>query len=414
MARFKYAIEDIQALAREKGGECLSEVYLGVTVKHHWRCGEGHEWWSAPHNMKSKGRWCPECAGNARGSIEKMRGLAEARGGKCLSEEYVDNRTHLRWKCKLGHEWRAKPNSITNGTWCPECSVSKKLDIGQMRELAESRGGECLSSEYGNAFTKLRWRCSIGHTWVAAPYNVKHNETWCPECSNCKKLDIEQMRALAKSRGGECLSAEYANSTTKLLWECAAGHKWTATANSVRNSSTWCPECSVRKKLDIEVMQMLAERYGGRCLSEEYTNAHTKLLWECSDGHRWWAMPASIKNSSTWCPHCRYKNEQECRGVFEALTGKAFPKCRPKWLEGLELDGYCEDLGVAFEYNGKQHYEVIAGWHKNGEQDLETQKARDMKKARLCETNWVVLIVIPYSMKDKDIFIGRELADIFG
>lgn len=39
---------------------------------------------------------------------------------------------------------------------------------------------------------------------------------------------LEEMRALAAARGGRCLSTEYVNTSTHLLWECANGHQWKA------------------------------------------------------------------------------------------------------------------------------------------------------------------------------------------
>ena len=35
--------------------------------------------------------------------------------------------------------------------------------IEKMREAARERGGECLSDDYVNANTKLKWRCAEGH-----------------------------------------------------------------------------------------------------------------------------------------------------------------------------------------------------------------------------------------------------------
>jgi hypothetical protein len=58
------------------------------------------------------------------------------------------------------------------------------------------------------------------------------------ECK--KKLTIEDMYALAESRGGKCLSKEYAGVNKHLKWECQYGHQWEATPNSVKRGS-WCP-----------------------------------------------------------------------------------------------------------------------------------------------------------------------------
>ena len=60
--------------------------------------------------------------------------------------------------------------------------MSAKLTIEQMHALAKERGGVCLSTVYVNSYTKLRWRCSEGHEWEATPSNVKRLDSWCPAC----------------------------------------------------------------------------------------------------------------------------------------------------------------------------------------------------------------------------------------
>jgi hypothetical protein len=52
--------------------------------------------------------------------------------------------------------------------------------------IAKERGGECLSKEYKGIFTKLKWKCSIGHEWKASPSNVKRG-SWCPLCAREKR-----------------------------------------------------------------------------------------------------------------------------------------------------------------------------------------------------------------------------------
>ena len=66
-------------------------------------------------------------------SIEEMCQIAEKRGGKCLSETYLNNHAPLLWECKIGHRWEATPKNIKRGAWCHSCGGSMKLTIEKMR-----------------------------------------------------------------------------------------------------------------------------------------------------------------------------------------------------------------------------------------------------------------------------------------
>ena len=84
-----------------------------------------------------------------------------------------------------------------------------------------------------------------------------------------------------------------------------------------------------------------------------------------------------------------------CREIFEEIIGLPFPKKRLKCMEKLELDGFCDDVGVAFEYNGLKHDEYIPQFHRNGVEDFWKQQVRDNRKKELCEKNCFYLIEIP-------------------
>jgi hypothetical protein len=61
-------------------------------------------------------------------------------------------------------------------------------------------------------------------------------------------LTIEEMRDIAKSHGGECLSPKYTGLSGHLLWRCAEGHEWSASARNVRHARSWCPICAERRR----------------------------------------------------------------------------------------------------------------------------------------------------------------------
>jgi hypothetical protein len=135
----------------------------------------------------------------------------------------------------------------------------------------------------------------------------RNRGTWCLECYNfCRQFrprhNIEKMKDLARSRGGLCLSEEYINSKSKLLWQCDKGHCWHAVPVAVRGGS-WCPVCARNRKLTLEEFRSLAARKGGRCLSDRYTNKSTPLRWQCVLGHRWYAQPGRVRRGA-WCAKC--------------------------------------------------------------------------------------------------------------
>jgi hypothetical protein len=146
-------------IAQLHGGACLaSEFTKTVGPRYRLRCGNGHEW-DADLRQLFRGRWCGACARlSHRPTIENMQALAEKRGGQCLSSEYVNAHTHLQWQCATGHQWLATPGKISSGKWCPKCRgympVEERLAL--LAGLAQERGGQLLSTTYHSSHGLLQ------------------------------------------------------------------------------------------------------------------------------------------------------------------------------------------------------------------------------------------------------------------
>ena len=417
----KHTIEEMQKIAEQRNGKCISKKYINAKIKIEWKCNICNNKWKAIFDSILRGSWCPYCAGKYR-TIEDMKLLAEKQGGACLSANYINCKTKLKWKCGKGHVWYATPANMVRGTWCPHC-IGRYKTIEDMQQIALDQGGWCLSTRYINNHTELWWQCAKGHIWDAVPSSIQQG-SWCPVCGGSKRLTIEDMHKLAKKRKGKCLSIRYSNAYKKLKWQCAKGHIWKATSGSVRHGS-WCPVCNEIEKtkritahrLTIVEFNKIAKQHGGECMSDEYVNNCTKLKFKCAKGHIWNALPTNIKKG-VWCPICsQSKEERTCRKIFEDLFCKKFPKKRPKWLVNpnsgwrLELDGYCKELGLAFEYNGEQHYNSKNPFFRKN-RTLEYQQQLDKIKRKLCYKNNVTLITIPYFIRHKDLstYITGELS----
>lgn len=98
--------------------------------------------------------------------------------------------------------------------------------------------------------------------------------------------------------------------------------------------------------------------------------------------------------------------ERYCLEFMEMLfPGHRFKKVRPDWLRNtlhgtgrcLELDGFCPELRLALEYNGRQHYEW-PNFTGMTQEEFIRQQERDQFKAHTCIKNNVCLIRIPYTV----------------
>jgi len=340
----KYTIDDMQGIAKHRGGTCLSDVYVNKRTKLLWKCAKGHQWEAVPDSV-NRGSWCSVCAGIAGLTLEGMHEAARKSGGKCLSDKYVNNKTKLLWECAEGHQWESTPQSIRRGTWCAICSGVSKRTINDMQQIAIKRGGKCLSNTYINNRTKLSWECDKGHQWEATPHDIG-GDSWCPTCCGAFRLTIADMKKLARKKKGKCLSSDYVNNRTKLLWECSNGHQWRTTPMTI-NKGSWCPTCAGRPSLTIEDMRKLADEKGGKCLSLNYRNNKIKLMWECANGHVWEEAPHDIKRGR-WC--------QQCKGMKFNSGAPKKDSSSKSWLLSSDLEIGC----VCIKLKGKDAGKVCA------------------------------------------------------
>ena len=410
------ALQRLRDHAASNDGKCISEAYTNNRTRVQWECKLGHRWMAQPRNVLHRRSWCPHCAVNKRSlSLHQLQEHARKRGGRCLSQEYQNSHTKVRWQCKLGHTWEATSDNLLNqGTWCPECARTRKSwskrTMRDLQEHAAARGGKCLATEYVGMKAKVLWQCEKGHTWSASANNVLNHKTWCPVCAKCAPLGLERLRSHAARLGGQCLAEDYNNARIKVRWKCSSGHVWRAMPTKVINSGTWCPEC---QKIGLSRLQAHATSLGGRCLSKKYSNRTATVLWECQLGHRWKASATSILHQKTWCPKCAastWKTEAEIRSILEAIFAPSmFESSYPKFLEGLQLDGYCSELSLAFEYQGEQHFDPDNYFHFGDPASFHSQLERDDRKRQLCKQAGVRLVLVPCFANDKRLFVLTAL-----
>lgn len=269
-----------------------------------------------------------------------IKQIIKDNGGIFIEELKIDGRKHIKFTCENGHE-SVKRNDTFKSTWCQKCTKNTMDDV---RVLEEKHGFKFLSNVFKKTSDSYDWQCKNGHIWKARYYNI-HSGKGCPECL---KVPYSYFFDKITEKGGKVI-------TTK----------------------------------------------------EEYINSQYAFKYLCKEGHECRARKQLLENGG-WCAECQCSLcERTCRNIFEHIFQAPFPKSRhlknPVTNKGIELDGYNEDLKIAFEYNGKQHYERVNYWQRT-ENCLEKQKERDAIKKELCEKHEIKLIIIPYTVEYKDLY----------
>lgn len=353
----KDGLEQAHSLALKNGGSCLSTEYINSTTKLLWKCNNSnHPPFYSVFNDTKKGRWCKQCANETsrlkmtlKDGLEQAHALAIKNNGTCLSTEYINNSTKMLWKCSNNKHsiWQTDLNHVKKGSWCPECvKLSEDQVLEKCHIKAKLMNGVFLSTTYKNRESKLKFQCNKNHPAFETTYdNVINHDTWCPRCAGMFTSEefLQKAQEKAISKGGQCLSKEYVNGITKLIWKCAhPEHRpWKSTYSNVVNSDKWCPTCS---------------------------------------------------------NFIHYK-ENKIRHLLEYLFDTEFPSSKPKWNINpktkrlLQLDGYSQSLNLAFEFQGLQHYQEIPYFNMDTE-TLKYLQFKDKIKKENCIKNNVKLIII--------------------
>lgn len=316
-------------------------------------------------------------------SIEYVREVGLQCNLILIDDNYKNSRSPLKWLC---------PNKkhiikVSFG------NVSTHVSKGSVYNCSV-----CVTSRFSDVVNTSSEGIIILDTFVDIAWNKKQTNYYDYLGYNLANASI---RVLIKDVPS--------NSPAKVrvkcpLWFC--GREYIRQIRHITMAGhTYCTNCVLMKKTMDSVMgirtgKLVVTGYAKPHFVYNTGAKHAMVECTCDCGNKTNALIPAIKGGVRKSCGCdRYQGECLLRAFLELIFNDSFGDARPRWLRSrnntqLQLDCYNEELGIAFEHQGQQHYKFSPLFHTDVD-DFKFRQGRDADKRIRCKEAGVLLIEIP-------------------
>ena len=305
---------------------------------------------------------------------------------------------------------------------------SKVEFLEELTLIAKHKNLKLNSTEYVDMKTNMEFQClTCFNIFLKTGNDIKYSKRMC-HCKFCnKKQNIEKMKTplfkvekILKSKG--CRLTESGFNGVNYWTQIAClkcNHEFKIQLSNFKkiNPINACPKCKPIQNITIDYCNKVSMKFNIKTLSvhkETYGNNYYKKVCSFECQYCFYNFEKNWQDfyKKSNCPRCsgKFLGERLCRVIFETIFNKPFLKTRKlSWLINengipLELDGYNDELKIAFEHHGSQHYKELKGSIFRKNSSYTKQKEYDSLKKILCEKNGVKLVEIEDLVNIKQYF----------
>lgn len=325
---------------------------------------------------------------------------------------YVNNKTDITVTCPIHGDFQVRPDCLLNGTGCPDCGGTKKMNTEDFIKKANYVHNNFFTYEhtiYSGSSGKIFITCPHHGDFEIRANNhlqgqacqkckkegITHTITKLPKAhASTKKLTNETFFERAFEKWGDEYTYEhvqYEKNNKKVLITCKEHGDFPVTPNHFL-AGRGCPFCAKNRPLtNEEFIDRLKKINGDKCTYEKtvYKTTHEPVIVTCKEHGDFKNLPSNLLRGQG-CPICKnYKLEMK---VFEFLKGGGFNfefQKRFKWLGKQSIDFYIDELKIAIECQGIQHFEEVSFFDSH---NLEQRIQLDKRKKELCSEHGIEII----------------------
>lgn len=288
---------------------------------------------------------------------------------------YITSQIPIEIGCREANHgfFRCKPNHhLAQGTGCPTCAGNKKSDKDRFIQEAILVHGDKYGYsrvQYVNTNTKVSIFCKYHKTYFEQTPKKHKAGQGCPDCGRL-------VTNLARTHGFDHFVKEASNvhgnyykyirstfvdysTPTDIL--CTRHGIFSQVPNHHINKRSGCQQCyderrALTQRRPISWFLEDARKVHGDTYvydKVEYINQKTKVEILCKKHGSFWQTPEMHVSQRNGCPSCSHIISKAQISLEEFISSLGVNTVRNFRLSNKsEIDVYCPDLKLGFEYNG--------------------------------------------------------------
>ncbi len=168
-------------------------------------------------------------------TFKEVKKYFEDHDCELFETEYANSMTKMRYRCSCGNPAKITFTNFRAGHRCKKCGIKKTIEktkniFKEVKKYFEDHDCELFETEYINAKTKMRYRCSCGNDKCKITFSDFKCGRRCKKCGikrSAKKqaLTYKFVSNYFKKHDCELLETEYINSSIKMRYRCVCGNK---------------------------------------------------------------------------------------------------------------------------------------------------------------------------------------------
>lgn len=399
-------LNELKTIAENNNGKLLSTEWEGLNHKYLFSFQDGREFIKNAKDLKRDG-WPKDPDMFLKLSVqqnktptqllEEIKKIAENNNGKLISTNW--NGTHYKYLFSFqdGREFTKSAKDLKKYGWPKDPDIFLKLStqksniprnlnptelFNKLKQLVETNGGKLLSTE-----------------WKGSDYKY----IFLDKNNTIREKRVDSIKDyLSRQKNNTIINPvkEPINKISKIKQPVKQLVKQSQKKIIPKSQKNGNIRDLVAQR-NFNKMVEIAKSHNGKILSKEWTGSRSDYEFIDSENNIFTCKFESLLQG-VWSTPRGLVSEPVCKQILEFMFSEKFFKTKKvltaqvlNMPQALELDGYCSELKIAFEYQGWPGH-----WDKNHIDYIKINK-RDNLKKEYCKNLDIILIeIMPFKNRD--------------